>query len=228
MTKSFCFCGLSTFSYRAATSLFAAGKEVLAIDRDQSLIQKIRDSVSNAVCADVRDREVLRGVGAFACDVAVMGLPKDFGAMILTVHFFRQQGTKRIIAEVRNQDEGEAVKVVGATEVIFPERDAADRLVKNLTLPGLVEHFALSQDAGIIEVQCPRPFVGKTVIELNIRQEYGVTIVGIQKNGSGVGGPPRRTVIAPDPATRFEEGDIMLVLGATENLTAFAKAIAKL
>ena len=225
MKKSYCFCGLSTFSYRAAVSLAEEGMEVLVIDKDPELIQRIGDRVSEAVCADVRNRDVLRSLGALDCDTVIVALPNDFDVAILTVHFFREEGMSRIIAEVQSEEAEAAIRVVGATEVVFPERDAADRLVRRLVLPGLVEHFALSREAGIIEVQVPESFIGKSLLDLEIRARYGVHVVGIKKPPAG--GRPEKTIIAPLPQTRFEAGDVMIVLGSTENLEEFTEAISK-
>ncbi|MBN1444169.1 MAG: TrkA family potassium uptake protein [Planctomycetes bacterium] len=228
MDESYCICGLSTFSFRAAVSLRAAGNEVIAVDRDPEVIARIRDDVTQAVCADLRDRLVLRDIGALDCGVAIVSLPKDFDIAILTTHFFHEEGMPRIVAQVNSEEEEAAIRVVGATEVVFPERDAADRIVRKLTLPGLVDHFPLTQDAGILEATCPDAFARKTILDLQIRTRYGVSVVGIKKKSSEPGAEDsEHMIIAPPATTVLAAGDLIVVLGTTESLSRFAKALAK-
>lgn len=227
MKNSYCICGLSTYGYRVAARLYAAGKEVLAIDNDREVVERIRDDVTQAVCADLRDRSVLRSVGVLDCSVAVIALPKNFDVAILTTHFLRGEGMTRIIAQVNTEEEAEALRVVGASDVVFPDRDVADRTVRVLTLPGLVDHFALSKDAGIVELGCPGSFRGRSILDLQIRKEYGVSVIGIKKAQDSSGVPLEHTIINPGPETVLEESDTIVVLGTSRNLSRFAEAVSR-
>lgn len=87
-----------------------------------------------------------------------------------------------------------------------------------------MEHFRLSDDAGVVEVTCPERFVGRSIGDLDIRKRFGVHVVGIRRrDGRPEGG--ERTVVAPPPSERFEQGDTVVVLGVSERLAAFAKKI---
>jgi trk system potassium uptake protein TrkA len=226
MEKSFCFCGLSTFGYRAACSLHAAGKRVLAIDRDADVIQSIRDLVDKAVCADLRHREVLKAVGALECDAAIVALPTSFDVAILTVHYLRQEGMRRIIAEVESDEAEAAIKVVGAHEVVFPERDAADRVVRSLVTPGLVDHHSLTPESGLLEIQCPDSFFERTLVDLRLRERFDVYVLGVKRvpDGSPPGAPP--VLLPPLPSLEFRAGDTLITLGNEKNLARFAKEVA--
>ncbi|MFC2171169.1 potassium channel family protein [Acidobacteriota bacterium] len=228
MSDSYVFCGLSTVSIHAAGKLHSLGMEVLGIDRNKDFIQKVSGSVTKAVCADLRDKEVLRSIGVLDCDVAVIGLRHNFDVAVILVHMFKKAGLKQIVAQVDCDDEEEAIRVVGATHVVFPERDAADRLVKTLTLPGLVERITLTEDAGVIEVACPKAFVGKSLIDLKIRAKYGVHVVGIRKASDPRASRASRTILAPDPETHFDEGDMILALGHGRQLTSFAAELSRM
>ena len=225
MASSYCILGLSTFSARAAAALSRSGAQVLVIDHDEAVIQKISGQVAKAVCADVLDREVLNSLHVPDYDVVIVGLRHDFGVAVLAVDYLRKAGIKRIVVQVDSDEEAQAISVVGATDVIFPERDAADRLAKALTVPGLLEQVGLSEDAGIVEVKTPPSFVGKSLIELGIRERYHVHVIGIKSTPAP--GGKSRTLIAPPPDVKLRPQDVMLVLGNVKNLTAFTAAIAE-
>jgi len=217
VNRSYAILGLSTFSQRAATSLYSLGATVLAIDSDESLIQQISDEVTRAVCADVRHRDVLRSLGVLDCDVVILGLRHHFDLTVLAVRFLVQNGVKHIIAQVDSLDELEAIRAVGATHAIFPERDAADRLVKEFALPGLMDRIALSKDIGLVEIPCPDEFAGKSILDLNVRQRFQVTIIGIK---SAVG-EKEEIKITPPPATILDANDFLIMIGDVQHMAAF-------
>ncbi len=219
MKRTYAFLGLSTFSQRAAASLYRMGSTVLAIDSDEDLIQLIQNNVTRAVCADVRNRDVLRSLGVLDCDIVILGLRHHFDLTVLAVRFLTQNGVEQIIAQVDSMDELEAIRAVGATRAVFAERDAADRLVKELNLPGLVDKITLPENIGVIEIQCPEPFTGKTILDLNIRQHYQVTIIGVTSYEDG----RESFIFIPSPRTVLKLGDKLMLSGHVDDVTAFVE-----
>ncbi|MFH1740802.1 MAG: TrkA family potassium uptake protein [bacterium] len=218
MKRSYAVLGISTFSQRAATSLHALGATVLAIDLDESLVQEICNNVTRAVCADVRHRDVLRNLGVLDCDVVILGLRHHFDITVLTVRFLAQNHVPTIVAQVDSLDELEAIRAVGATHAVFPERDAADRLVKELALPGFMDKITLAKDIGLAEIPCPKSFADKSILELNIRRNHRVTIIGI-KSPTETG---EETRITPPPETKLHQRDTLVVIGKLSDVAAFA------
>jgi len=219
MKRTYAFLGLSTFSQRAASSLHRMGATVLAVDSDEGLIQMIRNDVTRAVCADVRNRDVLRSLGVLDYDVVILGLRHHFDLTVLAVRFLIQNEVKEVIAQVDSLDELEAIRAVGATRAVFAERDAADRLVKELTLPGLVDKITLPENIGVIEMQCPKQFVGKTILDLNIRQRYQVTIIGVTSCEDG----RESFTFIPCPRTVLKAQDNLMLTGQVDDVTAFVE-----
>ena len=220
--ESFSVLGLSKFGYRTAVGLFEAGARVIAVDRDVHLVEKISQQVSLTVTADVMDWEVMDRFGVFDVDVVVIGFRKAFEAAVLLTHHMRKNTkVSRIIAQVDTYEKGEALRLMGVDTVIFPEQDIADRLVRRLTMPDLVEHIPLSPDTAIIETAVPEGFTGKTLAELDIRARYKVSVLGIRHPGGGEGAG--EVIISPSATTRFQPGDMMLVLGRAEDLDRFAR-----
>jgi len=218
--KSFAVVGLSKFGYRVATGLFGGGVDVIAIDRDDQLIQKIADQVTRAVRADAVDEEILEHLGVFDVDVVVIGFRSSFdAAVLLTMMLRKKREDIHIIVQVDTDDKAEALHHVGANVTVFPERDIADRLVKRLRTPNLVEHIPLTSDFAIVEVEVPPSFVGKSLSELDIRARYQVQVIGIIQGTNHV--EEKKVVIAPPAYSLFEKNDVALVLGKTESLERF-------
>ena len=220
LKKSFAVVGLSKFGYRVATSIFGGGVDVIAIDRDDHLIQKIADQVTRAVRADAVDEEILEHLGVFDVDVVVLGFRSSFdAAVLLTMMLRKKREDIHIIVQVDTDEKAEALHRVGANVTVFPERDIADRLVKRLRTPNLVEHIPLTPDVAIIEVEVPRSFVGKSLSELDIRARHQVHVIGIVQGVNQV--EDKKITIAPTADTLFEENDVVLVLGTTGSLEKF-------
>ncbi|MBN1824836.1 MAG: TrkA family potassium uptake protein [Candidatus Eisenbacteria bacterium] len=222
--ETFAVLGLSLFGRRTAVGLYGAGASVIAVDVNGGLVQKIAQQVTSAVRADVMDWEALEHVGVFDVDTVVIGLRSSFEAAVLLInHLHKETKVKRIIAQVDSEEKAEVLRLVGADQVVFPALDTADRLVRRLVMPGLVEHVSLSPDAAIIEVVVPPSFVGKTMVELMIRAKYKVNVIGIKRGGADEG--PGRMIVAPPAHTRFLEGDSLLLLGKTGDLDRIASVV---
>jgi trk system potassium uptake protein TrkA len=218
--KSVAVVGLSKFGFRVATGLFDAGVEVLALDRDDLLIQKVADRVTRAVRADALDEEVLEHLGVFDVDAAVIGFRSSFDtAVLLTMMLRRRSETIRIVAQVDTDEKAEALQQLGGDVTIFPERDIADRLVRRLTTPDLVEHMDLAPDIAVIEMVAPTEFVGKSLADLGIRARHEIHVIGVVR--PGVGDEVKRVVVAPPADLVFREGEVLLLLGKIENLNRF-------
>ncbi len=218
--------GLSTFCARVAMGLEAAGTKVIAVDVSETRVNAIRDSVTKAFCADLRDRDVLGELGVNDCDTAVVGLPDHFDIGVLLVHYLRTHGVQEIIVQVNTEDQAAAIEVVGATKTVFPERVAAEQLVRGLTLPGLIDRIDVTEDAAIVEVDCPEEFVGRSLKGLDLRRKYNVHVVGLIRSMEGKTKP--QTILAPPAEEPLVAGDVLMVLATTGRLRNFALQIDKL
>jgi trk system potassium uptake protein TrkA len=212
--------GLSKFGFRVATGLFGAGVDVLAIDRDEHLIQKVADRVTRAVRADALEEEVLEHLGVFDVDTAIIGFRSSFDAAVLLAMMIRRRREKiRIVAQVDTDEKAEALQQIGCNVTVFPERDIADRLVKRLVTPDLVEHMDLAPDIAVIEMVAPAEFVGKSLADLGIRARHEIHVIGVVRPGEV--DEAKRVVVAPPADSVFHDGEVLLLLGKIENLNRF-------
>ena len=220
--KLFCVLGLSNFGTRTAINLCENGAQVLVIDKDQEKINSIADKVTRAIQADVLDDEVMKSIGVTEIDIAIVGIKNSFDVSVLLVQFLKQSGVSRIVAQVDSNAKASVLKKLGATTIVFPERDIAEKVAQNLLVPSIVDHIPIGSDAAVIELKCPKKYIGKTLIELDLRKKYGVNIIGIKSDNGSQAVPAN---IAPAPNDVFKIGDIMLVLGHTKDLDKFTKEI---
>ena len=213
--------GLSRFGYRTAAGLYDAGARVIAIDRDDAVVQRIAQQVTKAFQADALDLDVMEHLGAFDVDTVILGMRRAFDASVLLAYHIRENTqVGRIIAQVDTEQKGAALRVLGVDEVVLPETDIADRLVKRLTLPSVVERIPLSDTAAVIEFEVPTTFVGKSLAELDVRRRYMVHVIGIKRREAGA--EEETLHVAPGPELKFRSKDRMLVLGETTALEKFA------
>jgi trk system potassium uptake protein TrkA len=226
VAKIFLVIGLGTFGARTARALYRKGAEVLAIDILEEEVDRIRDDVTQAICADATNDEALERVGAFTTDAAVIAVRRRFDITVLVTHSLKRHGMKEICVRVDSEQEAEAIKTVGATDIIFPERDMAERLATRLMISDLAEQIPLGDNVGIIEVACPKSMVGKTLIELNFRKTIGVTVIALKSLNEKTLAPHIEVAPAPDKALRADQ--YLLLLGDTRLLGKFKETVAAL
>ena len=203
--KSYIVIGLGRFGTEMATRLYALGEEVLAIDLDESLVNKIADRVTRAVTADARDQDVLDKLGAEHFDRAVVAIGTDLAASALVTMNLKALKVPYVLCKAQNDMHREMLERLGADQVIIPEREMAHKLAMGLTSAGVMEYIELSQEFGIVEMEPVPAWVGKTVRELELRTRYGVNVIAI-RHGDAIS-------IPPDIDTPIASSEIMVMLG---------------
>ena len=224
--KQFAVIGLGRFGKKLAIALAMSGAEVIAIDKDRNEIELIRDQVSHAVRLDSTDEEALKAQGVDKIDVAIIGIGqgrgegKGFESAILTVVNLKQMGVPRIYARAEDLVAGEVFSKVGATEVIYPEIESAQRWAYKLIAPQIGEKIDFAPGYSLARVKTPASFEGKTVMDLQLRQRYSVNLVAI-KRGEHTKAKKQREgdiINVPMPNTIIYQGDILMVAGSDADL----------
>ena len=198
--KSYAVIGLGRFGSFVATGLYNYGEDVLAIDSSEEHINGIADRVTRAVVADARNKEVLKSLGVAECDVAVVGIASDLAASVLITMNLKSLGVPTVICKAHDDTHREILEKLGADRVIIPERDVSEKTAASLAKPNILEFVELSEDYGIVECNAPAAWMGKKILDLNIRAKYGVNILAI-KQGETVTVSPRATDVIPEGAT---------------------------
>ena len=221
--RRFVVIGLGRFGQKLAIALAMSGAEVIAIDKNRDEIEMITDQVSHAVRLDSTDEEALKAQGVDKVDVAIIGIGQGSGgfeAAILTVMNLRQMGIKQIYARAEDLIAGEVFSKVGATEVIYPEIESAQRWAFKLIAPQIGEKIDFAPGYSLARVKAPPSFDNKTVMDLQLRQKYSVNLVLIkrgehatkEKNQKG------KIINVPMPSTVIYQDDILMVAGSDADL----------
>ena len=213
--KSYIVIGLGRFGSEAAKRLCELGCEVLAIDHNSDLVQHISGDVTQAVVGDARDKGVLKALGASEFDCAIVAIGDNLGDAVLATMNVKELGVPYVVCKARDETYRQVLLKLGANKVVIPEQEQANRLARNLSSPNVLDYIELSDAFGIIEVPAPAPWVGKSLKDLNVRAKLGVNIIAVKQG--------KRINVAPGGDYEILPGDVMVVLGGTEALTAVQK-----
>lgn len=210
----FCVIGLGRFGYEVATRLAENGMEVMAIDSNEGIVASIRDHVTHAICMRVSDEESLRSVGIEEMDTVIVATGENFEQSILITALLRKRlKVPKIIARAINEIHQEILQLVGADQIVLPEREIGIRLGDNLSsnitdIVRLTKHFSISQ------FKPPRNFIAQKIEDLDLYEKYGIYCIGIKKN---------EAIEPVDPEHIIAESDTLIFAGDHTELEKVAK-----
>jgi trk system potassium uptake protein len=205
--------GLGRFGSSIAEALDRLGHEVLAIDRNSTLVQDWSGRLTHVVEADSTNEESLRQVGAADFTVAVVGIGTSVEASVLTTANLVDLGIPHVWAKALSPAHGKILERIGATNVVYPERDAGER-VAHLVSGKLLDYIEFEDGFAIVKMRPPRETRGFTLAEAQIRAKYGVTVVGVKS--------PGKDFTHAVPSTKVSAHDVIVVSGETALLERFA------
>lgn len=207
--------GLGRFGWSVATTLARQGLSVLGIDSDPDIVQAISAEIDSAVHCDTTDEQSLAELHLERASCVVVAIGAEHrDASILTTALLRQSGVPRIIARATNDLHGRVLLAVGAHEIVNPEKEMGERIARRLARPSMIEHIPLGDGADLAEVEVPQAFVGRTLVELDVRRRHDVSVVAIRR-----GGKVHSYVLGMGP---LEAGDVLVVIGPTQSVTRLA------
>lgn len=221
--KRFAVIGLGRFGRRLAQALTESGHEVIAMDNREELIERFRDEVALAVCLDATDPEPLRAQDVANLDAAVVSIGEDFEANCLATANLKSLGVKHVVSRAGSDTQRRILLSIGADQVIFPEEEMAERLASQLANPNIVEHLALAEGHGLVQIRAPAEWHDRTLGEIDLRRKYEVNLVAIRRpvkvrNEDGVETVTEEVLDLPMAHTIIREGDVLVLVGSTESL----------
>ncbi|GAB2601999.1 potassium transporter [Paractinoplanes abujensis] len=205
--------GLGRFGGQVADSLLQLGHEVLGVDENPELVQQWSDKLTHVVQADSTDEDALLQVGIKEFTRAVVGIGNDIEASVLTVLTLHELGIREIWAKAVSAKHGRILRSVGAHHVIYPEATMGER-VANLIASRMLDFIAFDDGFAIAKTRAPRHAAGRTLADLAVRTQYGITVVGIKTHGTDF--------LYAAPETVVPENAELVVAGSTELVQKFA------
>jgi trk system potassium uptake protein len=203
--------GLGKFGGELARQL-AKSCEVLALDREDAMVETVLDHVQRALIMDVRDFHSLSSVVTSDFDEAIVSMGESLEASILATLHLKKIGVKHIWGKATTEDHAAILKAVGASEVVFPERETARRLAAQILNPNLLDFIPLEEEYRVMDVAPPDSFYGHTLAELDLRRRFGIFILAIKEL------VPTRFVFLPSPDFVIKPSDILVMIGKEQDL----------
>ena len=181
INKSYAVFGLGRYGLAVAKELVNNGVEVLAVDSDEAIVNSAIADIPFCKCADVTDLEVIKQLGIANMDVVIIAMANNLEASVMAALLCKEVGVKMVIAKCANEVHKKILSKVGVDKVVFPEHESGIRLAKNLLSSGFVDVIELSNDVSLIELEVKPEWVGKTLIELNLRKKYAINVIAIRQ-----------------------------------------------
>ncbi len=208
--KSFFIIGLGRFGMALALRLREQGHEVLGMDVRKDKVQAVADVLTQAVIGDARDPDVLRDVGARNFDCAVVAFSADVGDSALITLNLKEQGVARVVSKASSAVHRKVLEKIGADQVVFPEQEMALRLAHSLSNGDILNFIELSNEYSMVEQRVPQSWAGHSLVELNIRAKYHLSVIAVRREDGMTISPGRDFV--------FQTEDCMVVLGRNEDI----------
>jgi trk system potassium uptake protein TrkA len=226
--KQFAVIGLGTFGQRIARALMQKGSEVVAIDKDAAKVEQVKDDVTRAVCLDATQEEPLARSGVLDLDAVVVAMGEHMEQAILTTALLKRLGAGYIVARAASALYAQILRDVGADRTVLIEEQMADQVAKTMVAPDIMDQLQLSSGHSLVEMKPLREMVGRKLSELDLRHRYKVNIIAIKKRipyitEDGESSFKETTNDVPGPDDKIESGDVLVVVGADEELERFAQ-----
>ena len=215
--KSFAIIGLSSFGHFLAQQLSQSGHQIMAIDKNKERVNRVKSFVEKAIVADATDKSILAGLGLPNLNGVVVSLGDEMDASILVTLYLRELKVNNIIAKALTEDHGKILNIIGATQVVFPERDQAIRIAQSLESDYILDSIKLSENISIIEIAPPYAFIGQTLGQLNLPKKYDVLVVVVKEI------VPEEVVMIPTADHLIKDTSILMILGTNSALNKIKK-----
>lgn len=211
--QNFVVIGLRQFGKCMVESLTERKCDILAIDSNEAKVGWARDIVGNAIKADALNPALYEEVLPKGVECAIVDLGEQMEPSILVTNYLKKHGVEHIVVQALSPAHGEILQLVGATRVVFPEKEAAERVAGVLVGRGTLDYFPVGEGFSVVEVRAPKRWIGKQLREIGVRQTYNVHIIATRASAA-----PDKTWSLANPERKFAAADIVLVAGVTEDI----------
>lgn len=209
--KQYLVIGCGRFGSSVAKKMCQLGNEVMVIDKDEDSINNIAELVTHTAIVDVTEERDLKSIGLGNFDVVIVAISSDVRASIMATVMAKEMGVPKVVCKAKDELQAKVLYKIGADKVVFPERDMGIRLAYNLASENILDQINLDPEYSIMEIVTPQNWVGKTIIELNLRAKYDITVLAV-KTQSGL-------KVMPSPNYKMQEKNILIIIGNTDKIS---------
>ena len=210
--KQIAILGLGRFGRALARTLVDMGHDVMGVDANEAVVEKMAPVLTNCVQADVMDEQTLLSLGVTNFDIVVVGIGNsDMQASIFTTLMLKEMGVEHVVCKVSSNKHARILLKLGADRVVYPERDMGMRFAHSIAQSDVLEFIELSEEYSMMEINAPKYLIGKSLKESDVRSKYNINIVAIKRG--------KKIMVNPSPDAVLEQGDVLLAIGETQALT---------
>lgn len=218
--KSVLVIGIGRFGRHLAINLVEQGNDVMVIDTDEKRVESIASLVTSAKIGDCTDTEVLKSLGIGNFDLIFVCIGTNFQSSLEITSLVKDMGGQKVISKATRDIQAKFLLRNGADNVIYPERDIAERLAKRYSMNNVFDYMELTNGYGIYEIPPVKEWIGKSIRESNIAAKYKIQILGIKN----INGKPR---IMPSADYIIKENEHLMVLAKNETANYLSKMVDK-
>lgn len=215
INKTYAIFGLGRYGESVAKELVRNGAEVIAVDSNENIVNSLVNDLPFCKCADTTNKEVLTKLGIASVDTVIVAMAGNIEASVMTVLLCKELGVPNVIAKCSNDMHYKILTKVGADKVVFPEKESGTRQAKNLLSSGFMDVIELNTEVSMIELDVKKEWIGKTLLELNLRKKYSINVIAIKENA--------KIEIDIDPNMPLKENMELVVIGKTSKLSKLKK-----
>jgi trk system potassium uptake protein TrkA len=214
-SRQFAVVGLGRFGRAVCSTLHGLGYEVLAVDEDERRVaQALTDQIAaHAVQLDTTQPSALEEAGINDFDTVIVAIGNYIEESIITTLNLKEAGVSNVVAKASSEIHGKLLNRVGADHVVFPEHEMGCELARSLTSPGILDRFEIDPDNSIAEAIVPQAFDQKTILDLDLRNRFGLTVLAVSQDDQ-----PEKFEINPSPVTRLKAGGVMVIIGSNKGI----------
>ncbi len=210
--KRFAVIGLGHFGFHIAKTLYQEGHDVLGMDNDKEKVQRALEFSSQALLMDAAKKENLKPLGLDKMNAVIVSTGELISQSILITLYLKELDVKKIVVKAVNEDHGDVLEKVGASDVVFPERDTAVKLAKSLSTPNILDFLPLSEEFAIVEWAPVKEVTGKSLKEAKLRNKYNINVIAVKEI------IPDRMTLIPPPDFVIKDSDILVIIGNQKDL----------
>lgn len=211
LNKTYAIFGLGRYGISVAKELVRNGAEVIAVDSNENIVNSLVNELPFCKCADTTNKEVLTKLGIANVDTVIVAMAGNIEASVMTVLLCKELGVPNVIAKCSNDMHYKILTKVGADKVVFPEKESGTRQAKNLLSSGFMDVIELSTEVSMIELDVKKEWIGKNLLELNLRKKYSINVIAIKEND--------KIEIDIDPNVPLTDKMKLVVIGKTSKLS---------
>jgi trk system potassium uptake protein TrkA len=219
--KKFGVIGLGHFGFHVAFTLYEEGHEITAIDLNKDKVQAVKDVSSFAIVGDAANKEFLEAQGIKDMDAVVVSTGSRSHLSTLITLYLKELKVPRILVKAISEDHGRILERIGASDVIYPEKDMAIRVARNISSPNILEYIPLAEEYSLSEMSAAKGLRGKSLRELDLRNKFQIMVIAIKDVLTDAFIPN------PSPDYKIKDSDVLIILGKTDDIDAALDKVAQ-